>query len=136
MLTIDPERRFTLEQIKTHPWLRVDETGEVKLTLQRASIPNCQLTNAILDHAELLGYDRRQVLRSVNGNSYDSDAAIWHLLLEKFQKACQIQQDPRTLPPVSLSKVWTRRCAEEHHRGSCVSRRSLLSRPKVSSTMN
>ena len=31
-----------------------------------------------------------KILQSVNGNSYDSDAAIWHLLLEKFQKACQI----------------------------------------------
>ncbi|CAF4039292.1 unnamed protein product [Rotaria magnacalcarata] len=76
--------------------LLLDSQGNIKvadvsdLTCQTQLVPNCQLTNAILDHAESLGYNRAQILKSVNGNSYDSDAAIWHLLLEKFQQACQI----------------------------------------------
>jgi hypothetical protein len=87
MLTIDPEKRYTINDIKNHPWLMLSNSN---LTSQTQSIPNCQLTNAILDHAESLGYNRTQILKSVNGNSYDSDAAIWHLLLEKFQQTCQI----------------------------------------------
>jgi hypothetical protein len=43
-----------------------------------------------------LGYNRSQILKSVNGNSYDSDAAIWHLLLEKFQQTCQIDSKRKT----------------------------------------
>ena len=110
MLTTDPEQRYTIEKIKNHPWLRGDDASEVELTIRTPTIPNGQLTNAILDQAELLGYDRQQILKSVNGNSYDSDAAIWHLLLEKFQKTCQIQHpqeriDPPALIDHSLSKV-------------------------------
>lgn len=107
---MDPEQRYTIEKIRNHPWLRVDDASEVELTIRTPTIPNGQLTNAILDQAELLGYDRQQILKSVNGNSYDSDAAIWHLLLEKFQKACQIQHpqeriDPPALIDHSLCKV-------------------------------
>jgi hypothetical protein len=114
---MDPEQRFTIEKIKNHPWLRVNDASEVELTIQTPTIPNGQLTNAILDQAELLGYDRRQILKSVNGNSYDSDAAIWHLLLEKFQKTWQIQHpQERIHPPAlidpSLAKVRRRwRCS-------------------------
>ncbi len=90
MLTVDPEQRYTINDIKNHPWLMLNNTDVSHLTSQTQSIPNCQLTNAILDHAESLGYNRTQILKSVSGNSYDSDAAIWHLLLEKFQQTCQI----------------------------------------------
>ncbi len=90
MLTVDPGQRYTINDIKNHPWLKLNDSNISHLTSQTQSIPNNHLTNAILDHAESLGYNRTQILRSVNGNSYDSDAAIWHLLLEKFQQTCQI----------------------------------------------
>ncbi|CAF1075592.1 unnamed protein product [Adineta steineri] len=91
MLTVDPGQRYTINDIKIHPWLQINNSDISHiLTSQAQSIPNNQLTNAILDHAESLGYNRTQILKSVNGNSYDSDAAIWHLLLEKFQQTCQI----------------------------------------------
>lgn len=90
MLTIDPEQRYTIKDIKNHPWLMLNKSNESDIIPQTESVPNTQLTNAILDHAEALGYNRSQILKSVNGNSYDSDAAIWHLLLEKFQQKCQI----------------------------------------------
>jgi hypothetical protein len=95
MLTVDPDRRYTISNIKKHPWLMLNNYNIPDVTSQTQSIPNCQLTNAILDHAESLGYNRTQILRSVNGNSYDSDAAIWHLLLEKFQQTCQIDSKRR-----------------------------------------
>ncbi|CAF1010654.1 unnamed protein product [Rotaria sordida] len=90
MLTVDPEQRYTINDIKNHSWLMLNNSNISDLTSQTQSILNSQLTNAILDHAESLGYNRTQILKSVNGNSYDSDAAIWHLLLEKFQQTCQI----------------------------------------------
>ncbi|CAF4354506.1 unnamed protein product [Rotaria sp. Silwood2] len=90
MLTVDPEQRYTINDIKNHSWLMLNNLNISDITSQIQTMPNSQLTNAILDHAELLGYNRTQILKSVNGNSYDSDAAIWHLLLEKFQQTCQI----------------------------------------------
>ncbi|CAM4746277.1 unnamed protein product [Rotaria magnacalcarata] len=90
MLTVDPNQRYTINDIKKHSWFTSHDSDVSDLTCQTQLVPNCQLTNAILDHAESLGYNRAQILKSVNGNSYDSDAAIWHLLLEKFQQACQI----------------------------------------------
>lgn len=90
MLTVDPNQRYTIDDIKKHQWFTSNDSGVSDVTCQTQSIPTCQLTNAILDHAESLGYNRTQILKSVNGNSYDSDAAIWHLLLEKFQQICQI----------------------------------------------
>jgi serine/threonine protein kinase len=90
MLTVDPNQRYTINDIKKHSWLMLNNSNVTDVSSKTQSIPNCQLTNAILDHAESLGYNRTQILRSVNGNSYDSDAAIWHLLLEKFQQTCQI----------------------------------------------
>ncbi|UJR26685.1 hypothetical protein I4U23_008001 [Adineta vaga] len=90
MLTVNPEQRYTVNDIKKHPWLMLTNSNVTDPTSSTQSMVNCQLTNAILDHAELLGYNRTQILKSVNGNSYDSDAAIWHLLLEKFQQTCHI----------------------------------------------
>ena len=91
MLNIDPNQRYTINEIKQHSWFKSNHTTLSELSSSRTqSVPNCQLTNAILEHAESLGYNRTQILKSVNGNSYDSDAAIWHLLLEKFQQTCQI----------------------------------------------
>ena len=90
MLTVDPNKRFTISDIKKHPWLARDKFDVSDVTYQAQSIRCSHLTSSILDHAESLGYNRTQILKSVNGNSYDSDAAIWHLLLEKFQRKCQI----------------------------------------------
>lgn len=90
MLTVDPNQRYTIQDIKKHPWLMLTTSTTSEHSPRTSSIPNGQLTNAILEHAESLGYNRTQILKSVNGNSYDSDAAIWHLLLEKFQQTCQI----------------------------------------------
>ena len=93
MLTIDPVQRYTIGEIKKHPWLQLNSSQPTDASTPAPSIPNSHLTNAILDHAESLGYNRKQILKSVNGNSYDSDAAIWHLLLEKFQQTCQIDSE-------------------------------------------
>lgn len=101
MLTINPDERFSINDIKNHPWLMLTNST---VTSERQSIPNCQLTNAILEHAESLGYNRTQILKSVNGNSYDSDAAIWHLLLEKFQQTCQINSKSDMVFFLLLSK--------------------------------
>lgn len=90
MLTVDPNQRYTINEIKKHSWLMLNTPTTSDLSPRTSSIPTFQLTNAILDHAESLGYNRTQILKSVSGNSYDSDAAIWHLLLEKFQQTCQI----------------------------------------------
>ncbi|CAF4656483.1 unnamed protein product, partial [Rotaria socialis] len=90
MLIVDPNQRYTINDIKKHSWFTSNDSDVSDLICQTQLVPNCQLTNAILDHAESLGYNRTQILKSVNGNSYDSDAAIWHLLLEKFQQTCQI----------------------------------------------
>ncbi|CAF1031518.1 unnamed protein product [Adineta ricciae] len=94
MLTVDPAQRYSINDIKNHPWLSLNHSDISHLTSPTQSIPDNQLTNAILDHAESLGYNRTQILKSVSGNSYDSDAAIWHLLLEKFQQTCQINNPP------------------------------------------
>jgi serine/threonine protein kinase len=95
MLTVDPNQRYTISDVKKHPWLMLANSNVSDLPSTTHSMVNCQLTNAILDHAEFLGYDRSQILKSVNGNSFDSDAAIWHLLLEKFQQTCQIDSRRR-----------------------------------------
>nr|BAJ95121.1 predicted protein [Hordeum vulgare subsp. vulgare] len=105
MLNVDPDQRYTLNDIKKHPWLMLTNTNVTDLTSSTQSMVNCQLTNAILDHAEFLGYNRTQILRSVNGNSYDSDAAIWHLLLEKFQQTCHIDNSHIPIEPVFSDDV-------------------------------
>jgi serine/threonine protein kinase len=96
MLNVDPDQRYTINDIKRHSWFMANTSNISDVSSRTQSIPNCQLTNAILDHAESLGYNRSQILKSVNGNSYDSDAAIWHLLLEKFQQTCQIDSKRKT----------------------------------------
>ncbi|CAF1935183.1 unnamed protein product [Rotaria magnacalcarata] len=109
MLTVDPEQRYTVKDIKTHPWLMLNSSNLTDVPSQTQSVPNCQLTNAILDHAEALGYNRTQILTSVHGNSYDSDAAIWHLLLEKFQQTCQINNSHIQNSETSHTEI------NEHH---------------------
>ena len=57
MLTVDPEQRYTINDIKNHRWLMLIDSNIIS---EPQSIPNCQLTNAILEHAESLGYNRTQ----------------------------------------------------------------------------
>ena len=96
MLTVDPDQRYTIKEIKNHRWLMLKNSNVTEVNSTNPSISNPHLTNAILNRAESLGYNRNQIVKSVNGNSYDSDAAIWHLLLEQFQQTCQIDSKTTT----------------------------------------
>lgn len=91
MLAVDPDQRYTIQDIKNHRWLMSQDSIVHEVTsTTNPTIENSHLRNAILAHAESLGYNRNQIVKSVERNSYDSDAAIWHLLLEKFHQTCHI----------------------------------------------
>ena len=92
MLTVNPEQRYSIRQIKSHSWFMPDDQSQSIYLEPNPTMINCPLINAILDQAESYGYNRQQIVKSVQSQSYDSDAAIWHLLLDKFQKACRIEE--------------------------------------------
>ncbi|CAF0816364.1 unnamed protein product [Didymodactylos carnosus] len=95
MLNIDPDKRYSIQDVIRHPWMSPclsDPDFAAVLNSQNLIQPPVtdHINDVILNQAESLGYNRSQILKSVSGNSYDSDAAIYHLLLEKFQQKFHI----------------------------------------------
>lgn len=100
MLTVDPKKRPTIEQIKNHKWMNSAEfetkySGEA-LTGQ-AELPEHK--QQILRLMQSLGLDVTRIKQSIQEESYDNFHAIYLLLLERLKSSAafsQQQTDPKT----------------------------------------
>uniref|UniRef100_A0AC34FLG0 Protein kinase domain-containing protein n=1 Tax=Panagrolaimus sp. ES5 TaxID=591445 RepID=A0AC34FLG0_9BILA len=101
MLTVDPKKRPTIEQIKKHKWMKENEyearfSGEA-LTGQAAELPEHK--QQILRLMQSLGLDASRIKLSIQEESYDNFHAIYLLLLERLKSSAAFshhQTDPKT----------------------------------------
>ncbi|XP_034301766.1 serine/threonine-protein kinase SIK3-like isoform X2 [Crassostrea angulata] len=104
MLTVDPSKRISIQQILNHEWVRAgDEDPEFEeLILYSRSATNEaeELNENILIHMENLGLDREMTEKSVQLEAYDHHSAVYHLLLDKIKKhpKSSINKLPTLLP--------------------------------------
>lgn len=97
MLTVDPKKRPTIDQIKNHKWMKNNEfearfSGEA-LTGQ-AELPEHK--QQILQLMQSLGLDITRIKLSIQEEAYDNFHAIYLLLLERLKSSAAIQADPKT----------------------------------------
>lgn len=78
ILNTDPEKRYTIEMIRSHPWFtsHMQQSEPVP-----ADLP--QIQEETIKAAEVLGIDRSLLLESLNNNRYNNATATYWLLQKK-----------------------------------------------------
>ena len=84
MLDLDPMTRYTLQEVRNHPWFNsVDYKLIPGIIIGYNLIP---VDEKILDLCVTYNCDRNKVKESVINNKYNSESALYYLLIKKFQK--------------------------------------------------
>ena len=86
VLQTDPEKRFGLEEIKSHEWFALNK-GYAKvpkgLIVGYHEVP---MDEMVLEHVEGFGFEKEVIRKSVAGNKHNRITALYYLLLQKFTR--------------------------------------------------
>ena len=84
MLDLDPMTRYTLQEVRNHPWFNsIDYKLIPGIIIGYNLIP---VDEKILDLCVTYNCDRNKVKESVINNKYNSESALYYLLIKKLQK--------------------------------------------------
>ena len=84
LLKINPEERFSFDEIKAHPWFNLT-SPKLKPSLQ-FMVHKIPVDQRIIEKSKNYGYDINKVEESVINNKYNSFSAIYYLILKQFIK--------------------------------------------------
>ncbi|KAF7280261.1 uncharacterized protein LOC143204721 [Rhynchophorus ferrugineus] len=82
MLVLEPNKRFTVQQIKKHRWIQMGVPPSFPPTIP---VSNTQPNEQILRLMQSLGIDSSKTRESIRLGCYDHHAAIYFLLLDKLR---------------------------------------------------
>ncbi|XP_050298300.1 serine/threonine-protein kinase SIK2 [Anthonomus grandis grandis] len=82
MLVLEPNKRFTIQQIKKHRWIQM---GVLPVLPPTIFTSNTHPNEQILRLMQSLGVDSSKTRESIRLGCYDHHAAIYYLLLEKVR---------------------------------------------------
>lgn len=84
ILNTSPEKRFRIRDIKKHPWFQMFK-GYVDrpkgLIIDYHEVP---IEIDIINDMESMGYDKKQIIHSVENNRHNKLTTIYYLLLKKY----------------------------------------------------
>lgn len=84
ILNTDPEKRFTIEQIRNHPWYRLNPPAEPQgIIYGYHKIP---IDETILAQVAGFGFDSEDVRKMLNNNKHNKMTTLYHLLMLKASK--------------------------------------------------
>ncbi|EDV26169.1 uncharacterized protein TRIADDRAFT_23373, partial [Trichoplax adhaerens] len=87
MLVIDPDRRYSIKQVKQHRWLafspKLRQKDYGKPAIDPATL-NAYKEKA-LQNMEKLGIDKKKTMNSIANNAFDHYAAIFSFLVDKLK---------------------------------------------------
>ena len=84
MLDINPMTRYTLQDIKEHPWFNMNDFILIQgIIIGYHKIP---VDERILDLCEQFNFDKNKVRNSVINNKFDSGSALYYLLVKQGNK--------------------------------------------------
>ncbi|KAJ8316256.1 hypothetical protein KUTeg_006270 [Tegillarca granosa] len=91
MLTVDPNKRITMNEIINHKWMKLsgDDSDFDNLICdynRPSDVEDDELNEQILSHIESLGLDSERSIKSVKENTFDAHSAVYHLLMDKWKK--------------------------------------------------
>uniref|UniRef100_A0A914UYD5 non-specific serine/threonine protein kinase n=1 Tax=Plectus sambesii TaxID=2011161 RepID=A0A914UYD5_9BILA len=95
MLTLDPMKRYTVQQIKNHRWMQVDGCQNIIAAPSSpvAGADPAEPNEQILKLMQNLGIDSSRTRESLIKDSYDNFTAIYQLLLDRWRASTS--GDPR-----------------------------------------
>eukprot|EP00884_Botryococcus_braunii_P009519 jgi/Botrbrau1/18569/Bobra.0367s0014.3 len=80
MLTVDPVKRITIDEIKQHPWYREAIPPYLTSIISKESLV---VDPAVLNAVQALGFDRQYILSSLQHNAHNVASVTYYLLLDK-----------------------------------------------------
>ena len=84
ILTTDPERRITIDQIKAHPWFSLYK-GYVNIPKGLIiGYHDISIDELILENAQSFGYDKESIRQSILQNRHNKITTLYYLMLQKF----------------------------------------------------
>ena len=84
MLDVDPMTRYTLQEIKDHPWFNSNDYILIPgIIIDYNIIP---VDEKILNLCVTYNKDKNEVFDSVRNNKHDSNSALYYLLVKKLKK--------------------------------------------------
>ncbi|ESO88405.1 hypothetical protein LOTGIDRAFT_126136, partial [Lottia gigantea] len=88
MLVLDPNKRYTIQQIKSHRWMQIDG-GPPNLPpaspLIGYNAKVGEFNEKILRIMQSLGIDQQKTMEALKNDAYDHYTAIYYLLLDKLR---------------------------------------------------
>ncbi|ELU06853.1 hypothetical protein CAPTEDRAFT_183356, partial [Capitella teleta] len=90
MLVLEPKKRFTITQIKTHKWMLMGEGPPKDAPVSPApdlghNAAQGEFNEQILRLMHSLGIDQQKTLQALQKDAYDHYTAIYYLLLERLK---------------------------------------------------
>ena len=84
MLDLDPMTRFTLQEVRSHPWFNLLDYKLIPgIIIGYNVIP---VDEKILNLCVTYNYDKEKVRESVINNKYNAESALYYLLIKKLAK--------------------------------------------------
>ena len=84
MLDVNPMTRYTLQEIKDHPWFNTIECDLIPgIIIDYNIIP---IDDKIINLCVSYNKDKNDVINSIKNNKYDSNSALYYLLIKKLVK--------------------------------------------------
>ncbi|XP_054729935.1 serine/threonine-protein kinase SIK2 isoform X1 [Anastrepha obliqua] len=109
MLVLDPSRRYTIEQIKTHRWVcgeARDTGGMIQYNVNMDGTSSIEPNEDILRiMSEFAGIPPEKTKTSLKKNSYDHVAAIYLLLQDRVNSKKNLQEYSKRLTDNTLPRV-------------------------------
>lgn len=108
ILTVDPKKRPTIEEIRHHPWVNKGYSTKPPSSINvgnhiRPSTPD-QFDAEILDQMEDYGFQRQTIIDDIRGNKTTSQTfVLYFLMLDHKEKEKRKIQETRT----AMTKTWS-----------------------------
>ena len=84
MLDINPMTRYTLQEIKAHPWFKMNQFCLIQgIIIGYHKIP---IDEDVLDLCEKFDFDKNKIRNSVINNKFDEGSSLYYLLVKKRNK--------------------------------------------------
>ena len=84
MLDVNPMTRYTLQEIKDHPWFNLEESALIPgIIIGYNIIP---IDDKIIDLCVTYNKDKNDVINSIKNNKHDSNSALYYLLVKNLEK--------------------------------------------------
>ncbi|VDN03899.1 unnamed protein product [Thelazia callipaeda] len=95
MLTLDPKKRATIEQIKKHQWMQSIHNKCKEAQFLAPSYDPVEPQHQILNLMQSLGIDSNLTLKSLKNESYDNFMAIYMLLYDRWRASLASVDTPK-----------------------------------------